>query len=84
NPDIPVKFRRIFKSAYDIAPDWHVRMQAAFQENCDAAVSKTINFTEKASVAAVEKAYNLAYHLDCKGITVYRRGSRPAEPMALF
>jgi ribonucleoside-diphosphate reductase alpha chain len=83
-PEIPVKFRRIFKSAYDIAPDWHVRMQAAFQENCDAAVSKTINFSEKASVAAVEKAYNLAYHLDCKGITVYRRGSRPAEPMALF
>jgi len=82
-PEIPAKFRKIFKSAYDIAPEWHVRMQAAFQENCDAAVSKTINFSEKATVAAVEKAYKLAYQLGCKGITIYRRGSRPGEPMSL-
>jgi ribonucleoside-diphosphate reductase alpha chain len=83
-PEIPAKLRKIFKCAYDIAPQWHVRMQAAFQENCDAAVSKTINFGEKASPGAVEKAYKLAYQLGCKGITVYRRRSRPAEPMSLF
>jgi ribonucleoside-diphosphate reductase alpha chain len=59
-------------------------MQAAFQENCDAAVSKTVNFSKKASLAAVGKAYKLAYQLGCKGITVYRRGSRREEPMSLY
>ena len=54
---IPVKIRKIFKCAYDIKPEWHIRMQAAFQKHCDAAVSKTINFPEKATVAAVDKAY---------------------------
>ncbi|HUT30215.1 MAG TPA: adenosylcobalamin-dependent ribonucleoside-diphosphate reductase [Sedimentisphaerales bacterium] len=83
-PEIPVKLRRIFKCAYDIAPQWHVRMQAAFQEDCDAAVSKTINLGEKAGPGAVERAYKLAYQLGCKGITVYRRRSRREEPMSLY
>jgi len=80
---IPSKIRRIFRCAYDIKPQWHIRMQAAFQEHCDAAVSKTINFSEKATTAAVDKAYKLAYQLGCKGITIYRRHSRLQEPMSL-
>ncbi len=80
---IPASVRKIFKCAYDISPEWHIRMQAAFQKHCDAAVSKTINFTEKAKAASVDKAYRLAYHLGCKGITIYRQKSRPNEPMAL-
>jgi ribonucleoside-diphosphate reductase alpha chain len=59
-------------------------MQAAFQRHCDAAVSKTINFSENAGVAAVDKAYKLAYRLGCKGITIYRRRSRVREPMSLY
>jgi len=81
---IPTEIRRIFRCAYDIKPQWHIRMQAAFQRHCDAAVSKTINFNEKATPADVEKAYKLAYHLGCKGITIYRRLSRDREPMSLY
>ncbi len=80
---VPPAIRRVFKGAYDISPKWHIRMQAAFQENCDAAVSKTINLSEKSTVDAVDKAYRLAYSLGCKGVTIYRRGSRNNEPMTL-
>lgn len=80
---IPAEIRNIFKCAYDISPDWHIRMQAGFQKHCDAAVSKTINFTERAKQSSVNKAYWLAYHLGCKGITIYRRKSRADEPMTL-
>jgi ribonucleoside-diphosphate reductase alpha chain len=80
---IPSEIRHIFKCAYDIAPEWHIRMQAAFQKHCDAAVSKTINFTERAKRASVAQAYRLAYLLGCKGITIYRRKSRADEPMTL-
>jgi ribonucleoside-diphosphate reductase alpha chain len=81
---IPPKIRKVFRCAYDIKPQWHIRMQAAFQQHCDAAVSKTINFNEKTTVAAVDKAYKLAYRLDCKGVTIYRRHSRDSEPMSLY
>ena len=81
---IPAGIRRVFKGAYDIEPDWHIRMQAAFQQHCDAAVSKTINFSEKTTVAAVDRAYRSAYHLGCKGVTIYRQGSRDQEPMSLY
>lgn len=80
---IPAKIRKVFKCAYDIKPQWHIQMQAAFQKHCDAAVSKTINFNEKATIAAVDKAYKSAYNLGCKGITIYRRQSRKREPMSL-
>ena len=83
-PGIPANIRRIFRGAYDIKPQWHIRMQAAFQQHCDAGISKTINFSEKATVSAVDKAYKMAYRLGCKGVTVYRRGSREREPMALY
>ena len=82
--EIPASVRRIFKAAYDVEPQWHIRMQAAFQQHCDAAVSKTINLSKKATPAAIDKAYKLAYRLGCKGVTVYRRGSREHEPMALY
>jgi len=81
--EIGADIRRVFKCAYDIEPEWHIRMQAAFQRHCDAAVSKTINFSKKATVAAVDKAYQLAYQLGCKGVTIYRRHSREHEPMSL-
>ena len=80
---IPPAIRKVFKCAYDIKPEWHIKMQAAFQQHTDAAVSKTINFTENASPASVENAFRLAYKLGCKGITVYRRHSRQSEPMSL-
>ena len=83
-PAIPAKIRRVFRCAYDIAPEWHVRMQAAFQKHCDAAVSKTVNLPRNAKLADVENAYRLAYKLGCKGITIYRRGTRPHEPMTLY
>jgi ribonucleoside-diphosphate reductase alpha chain len=81
---LTARVRRVFRCAYDIKPQWHIRMQAAFQGHCDAAVSKTINFDKKAMVAAVDKAYKLAYQLGCKGITIYRRGSREFEPISLY
>jgi ribonucleoside-diphosphate reductase alpha chain len=81
--EIPAEARKIFKCAYDITPEWHIRMQAGFQKHCDAAVSKTINFSERAKISSVDKAYRLAYHLGCKGITIYRRKSRADEPMTL-
>ncbi|MHC4582218.1 MAG: adenosylcobalamin-dependent ribonucleoside-diphosphate reductase [Planctomycetota bacterium] len=82
--ELPASVRRLFKAAYDIEPQWHIRMQAAFQKHCDAAVSKTINLDEKAVPAAIDKAYRLAYRLGCKGVTVYRQGSRKLEPMSLY
>jgi ribonucleoside-diphosphate reductase alpha chain len=81
---VPPAIRRVFKGAYDISPQWHIRMQAAFQQHCDAAVSKTINLSEKSTVDAVDRAYKLAYSLGCKGVTIYRRGSRNQEPMSLY
>lgn len=80
---IPEDVKRVFVTAFDIAPQWHVKMQAAFQKYCDNAVSKTINFPHDVDIKEVEKAYMLAYEMKCKGITVYRYGSKAEQVLYL-
>ena len=81
--DIPDDVRRVFVTAHDISPYWHMRMQGAFQRHCDSSISKTINFPHEATVDEVREIYDLAVDLEVKGVTVYRDGCRDVQPMAL-
>ncbi len=77
--EIPSEYKRIFMTAHEVSPKWHVRSQAAFQKFVDNAVSKTVNFANSATVQDVEDVYMLSYRLGCKGITIFRDGSRDAQ-----
>ena len=81
-PEVPAKWQRVFVTANAIKPDWHMQMQAAFQDHCDSGISKTTNFAHTATVEDVRAIYELAFDLKCKGVTVYRDGSRDNQVLS--
>jgi ribonucleoside-diphosphate reductase alpha chain len=81
--EVPMDVQRLFVTALDVEPEWHVRIQAAFQRHTHNGVSKTVNLPETATRDHVRQVFSLAYQLGCKGVTVYRYGSRPSQILSL-
>lgn len=80
---VPVEVQSVYRTAHDIAPEWHVKMQAAWQRYTDNAVSKTINFPHSATIDDVQSAYMMAWKSGCKGITIYRDGSKEVQILSV-
>ncbi|MBU6366121.1 MAG: vitamin B12-dependent ribonucleotide reductase [Gemmatimonadetes bacterium] len=82
HPEVPARWQAVFNTANNISPEYHIRMQAAFQAHCDSAISKTTNFAYTATQDDVRAIYELAYEMKCKGVTVYRDGSRDNQVLS--
>jgi ribonucleoside-diphosphate reductase alpha chain len=82
HPEVPAKWQAVFNTANNISPEYHIKMQAAFQAHCDSAISKTTNFSHAATQDDVRAIYQYAYDMKCKGVTVYRDGSRDGQVLS--